>query len=137
MSIYEDIMHLTRPISSHPRMHREDRAKLFAPFAALNGHSRAIHQRDAVLVPQVQKTDDALEELDRVLQTLQKGDVVTITWFVPLQREADEVLGAYTTTADSYERLDRYERLLYLQNQVIPIDHLAELRKEDGQNEQR
>ena len=58
MSIYEDIMHLTRPISSHPRMHREDRAKLFAPFAALNGHSRAIHQRDAVLVPQVQKTDE-------------------------------------------------------------------------------
>lgn len=131
MSIYEDIIHLSRPISSHPKMRREDRAKLFAPFAALNGHSRALHQRDVVLVPQVQKTDDALELLDRVLQTLQKGDVVTVTWFVPLRREADEVLGAYTTTADSVVRVDRYERLLYLQNQVIPIDHLAELQKED------
>ena len=137
MSIYEDIIHLTRPISSHPKMRREDRAKLFAPFAALNGHSQAIHQRDAVLVPQVQKTDDALEMLDRTLKTLQKGDAVTVTWFVPLRRDLDEVLGAYTTTSDSFERLDLYERLLYLQNQVIPIDHLAELRKEDNQYDLR
>ena len=137
MSIYEDIMHLTRPISSHPRMHREDRAKLFAPFAALNGHSRAIHQRVPFWYPRCRKPMTPWRSWIGCCIHCKRVTLSTVTWFVPLQREADEVLGAYTTTADSYERLDRYERLLYLQNQVIPIDHLAELRKEDGQNEQR
>lgn len=34
MNIYADIIHQPRPESSHPRMRREERAKLFAPFAA-------------------------------------------------------------------------------------------------------
>ena len=36
-SPYEDIIHLSRPPSSHPKMSREARAAQFAPFAALFG----------------------------------------------------------------------------------------------------
>lgn len=72
MNIYADIIHQPRPESSHPRMRREERAKLFAPFAALSGHDQAVHDREKVLVPRVLMTDYALEELDRKLQALQK-----------------------------------------------------------------
>ena len=124
-----DIIHQPRPESSHPRMRREERAKLFAPFAALSGHDQAVHDREKVLVPRVLMTDYALEELDRKLQALQKGDAVTVTWFLPLQRVENEVLGQYFTAADTFERLDPYERLLYLKGQVIPMDDLADLRR--------
>ena len=55
---------------------------------------------------------------------------VTVTWFLPLQRAENEVLGQYFTAADTFERLDPYERLLYLKGQVIPMDDLADLRRE-------
>ena len=127
MNTYMDIIYETRPESSHPRMRREERAKLFAPFAALSGHAQAVHDREKVLVPRVLMTDYALEELDQRLQKLKTGDRVTVTWFVPLQRTETEVLGQYFTDADTFEKLDSYERLLYLKNQVIPIDDLAGL----------
>lgn len=135
MNIYADIIHQSRPESSHPRMRREDRAKLFAPFAALSGHDQAVRDREKVLVPRVLMTDYALEELGRRLKMLQKGDAVTATWFVSLQRTGDEVLGQYFTAADSFEKLDPYERLLYLKNQVIPMDDLADLRRKEDSHE--
>ena len=135
MSIYADIIHQSRPESSHPRMRREDRAKLFAPFAALSGHDQAVHDREKVLVPKVLMTDCVLEELDRRLKMLQKGDTITVTWFVPLQRTETEVLGQYFTAADTFEKLDSYERLLHLKGQVIPMDDLADLRRKEVSHE--
>ena len=44
---YEDIMHLSRPVSkNHPQMPIADRAAQFAPFAALNGHNDLIRQTE-------------------------------------------------------------------------------------------
>lgn len=101
MSCYDDMIHLSRPESSHPKMPRQDRAKLFAPFAALSGHDAAVHARDRVLVPQITLTDYTQECLDQTLRMLQKGDIVTITFFLPVQRNLDETLGEYRTVADS------------------------------------
>ena len=45
---YKDIIDLPYPrndwnfLMKHPRMSMEDRAKIFAPFAALRGHSTAL-----------------------------------------------------------------------------------------------
>lgn len=46
MSKYEDIIGRKPPELRHPRMPRQDRAKLFAPFAALNGHGQALRVRE-------------------------------------------------------------------------------------------
>lgn len=46
MGKYDDIIHLSRPESAHPKMRRQDRAKLFAPFAALSGHEEAVRARE-------------------------------------------------------------------------------------------
>ena len=48
---YRDMLHLPRPSSAHPKMKRQDRAKIFSPFAALAGYDEAVHARDRVLVP--------------------------------------------------------------------------------------
>ena len=43
MKKYEDIIHLSRPVSTkHPPMSRENRAAQFAPFAALVGFEELI-----------------------------------------------------------------------------------------------
>lgn len=45
MTDYEDIIHLSRPLSKkHPPMSMHDRAAQFSPFAALSGHDEVIAQ---------------------------------------------------------------------------------------------
>lgn len=129
MSRYDDIIRLSRPESSHPRMRREERAKLFAPFAALSGHDEAAHQRDKVLVPKIAMTEHSQEGMDRKLQALHKGDQVTVTWFVPRKRKDGECLGEYCTVTDRVVRLDPFDRMLYLESEIIPFDDLADIRK--------
>ncbi len=48
---YEDIINKKRPVHEnddfsvrHPKMSREDRAKIFAPFAALKGYEEALEE---------------------------------------------------------------------------------------------
>lgn len=48
---YSDIIDKERPVhngddfeAKHPRMPREARAKIFAPFAALKGHNEALEE---------------------------------------------------------------------------------------------
>ena len=48
---YADIIYKERPLhdgdafeAKHPRMPREARAKIFAPFAALKGHNEALEE---------------------------------------------------------------------------------------------
>lgn len=135
MTRYDDIIHLARPQSSHPKMRREDRAKLFAPFAALTGHDEAVHARDKVMVSQVALTAHTQEILDRKLQRIRKGDRVTAIWFVPLKRVHGEVLGEYRTVTDQVEKLDVYERTLTLGGVTIAFEELADLRGEGLEEE--
>ena len=51
---YKDIINMERPVhdgdefeAKHPRMSRQARAKIFAPFAALKGHDEAINSTGA------------------------------------------------------------------------------------------
>lgn len=48
---YQDIIYKSRPVhdgdefeARHPRMDRQARAKIFAPFAALKGYEEAINE---------------------------------------------------------------------------------------------
>ena len=135
MTRYDDIIHLSRPDSSYPKMRREDRAKLFAPFAALTGHDEAVHARDKVMVPQTEMTGHSQGVLDRKLQRLQKGDMATAVYFVPLKRLYGEVLGEYRTVTGQVTKLDVYERTLTLGGTTVSFEDLADLRGEGLEEE--
>lgn len=124
---YDDIIGLSRPESGHPRMHRQDRAKIFAPFAALNGHDKALQARGRVLTPKLLMSSHSQEILDQKLRQLQKGDTVTVTWFTPLKSVETEILGEYRTAADVVIRVDANDRMLYLDSQKISFDDLMDI----------
>lgn len=128
MGKYDDILHLPRPESAHPKMRREDRARLFAPFAALSGHDEAVHARDRVLMPQTVMTEHSRDMLDRKLHRIRKGDAVTVVYFVPRKRSGDDVLGEYLTISDTVLRADGNERILYLRGQNILFEDLMDVR---------
>ena len=123
----EDILHLQRPESAHPRMRRQERAKQFMPFAALTGLGAVIHEKDRVLAMPTIKTEYSRQLLNEKLRRIQKGDTVTVLYFVPRKQEEQAVLGEYVTVTGRVLRLDVYERVLELENRRISLEDITEL----------
>lgn len=130
MGKYDDIIHLSRPEPSRPRMRRGDRAKQLAPFASLNGYSDAVHSKETKLLPQPILTDDVQSILDQKLRQIKAGDTITVMYFGVRERMWNGLFGEYLVTTDTVVRIDTHERMLYLRNTRVPIDDLLEIRGE-------
>ncbi|MCC8015172.1 MAG: YolD-like family protein [Eubacterium sp.] len=87
---YDDIINMDRPwqkdtLRRHPKMSPRDRAKIFAPFAALRGHSERLGEEDVKLMRcrrTVLSEDEAAILSDKLLQ-VRKGMTVTVMYFQP------------------------------------------------------
>lgn len=129
IATYQDILTLSRPISKHPKMAIANRAKLFTPFSALRGFDIEIltQEQDRLLVPQVMFSADQREAIWRVLNQLQKGDWVTVTYFVPVKHIAGQLLGEYTVVSGTVKKVDDVEQLLVLEGVSIPFGSIHAL----------
>lgn len=58
-----------------------ERAKQFMPFAALKGLPDALAQKEKIIVPKKELSDEYKEELDRILLQIQKKDIITVVYF--------------------------------------------------------
>lgn len=105
-------------MENRPRMPREERAKQFMPFAALKGYPDALRKKERVTVPKMQLTEDYAEELDRKLQQLQVGDMVTAVYFCR---------GEYLRVTGMVSSLGRDSRLLRIVNTKIPLEDLYDI----------
>ena len=129
LAAYQDILYCSRPVSHHPKMSIENRAKLFTPFSALRGFDIEIltTEQDRLLVPQVSLSADQQEAIYRTLNDLRKGDWVTVTYFVPVKHIAGQLLGEYTVVSDTVKKVDDVEQLLVLENCPIPFGNIHAL----------
>ena len=128
-ALYQDIIHLSRPFSNHPKMAIANRAKLFTPFAALRGFDIEIltQEQDRLLMPQISLPSDREEEIYRVLNGLHQGDWATVTYFVPVKHIAQQLLGEYTVVSGEVKRVDDVEQLLVLEGYPIPFGNIHAL----------
>ena len=129
IAAYQDILTLSRPISKHPKMSIENRAKLFTPFSALRGFDIEIltQEQDRLLMPQISLASDREEEIYRVLNGLHQGDWATVTYFVPVKHIAQQLLGEYTVVSGEVKRVDDVEQLLVLEGYPIPFGNIYAL----------
>ena len=99
MNDYTDIIHMERPLSSHPKMDLGNRAKLFSSFDALRGFDLALlaKQVERQLTVRASLLDDAQELLDRKLHMVQPGAKVSITYFRMEKMIGDTEVGTYIT----------------------------------------
>ena len=65
-----------------PRMAAADRAKQFLPFAALKGLPEALAKKERVAVPKIVLSEDMAEELDRKIQEIVPGRIISKKSFV-------------------------------------------------------
>lgn len=128
-ALYQDIIHLSRPLSKHPKMAVSNRAKLFSPFAALRGFDIEIisQEQDRLLVPQITIADDQRDTIWQILNALQKDDWAMVTRFTPVKTIENQVLGEYSVVSGPVVKVDDISQLLVLQGASVPFEDIYQL----------
>ena len=106
----------------HPRMTRQERAKQFMPFAALKGYEAALRQKERVVVPKKELSEDYKEQLDSQLRQVRKNDMITVVYFHQ---------GEYLEITGMVSRMDRGEKVLVVVNTKIPFDDIYAVTRQD------
>ncbi len=134
---YRDIIHAERPqneaiLRKHPKMSHYDRAKIFAPFAALRGHGNLLLNEENKLRRQrkIEMTDGQASILSDKLSQVEKGMAVGIVYF---QLDADE-LGYYLTIDGKVTEFDPVFRKLKIEKTTIPFDDILDVFGEGIEN---
>ena len=139
--IYGDIIGKSRPDDEssrirHPRMPIPDRAKIFAPFAALTGYDKVINQKafESLLVPRPILAEDELEKLSRLFEQIQKGQMVQVVFFSPETTEnsgcvptCPPVLGICRTQTGIVSSIDTDTQVLTVEDVAIPFGDILKL----------
>ena len=122
----------------HPQMERGKRAKILAPFDALDGYSDMIAEEERVTEERMALGEHELEMLNQKLNLIaemvdagERPDV-TFTVFVPDERKDG---GKYVVVRDTVKRVDMVEKIVVLMstqgygrvNRTIEIDKICSI----------
>lgn len=109
MSDYSDIIkNQKRPElpDNHPPMSLSNRAKIFAPFAALRGHSERLGEevKKIMRVHKIELSEDEASVLSDKLAKIKKGMDITMMHFLP--DAPDSSMGYYVRTSGKIVEMD-------------------------------
>lgn len=99
-------------------MSREERAKQFMPFAALKGYEEALREKEEVMVPKIELSEERAEELNQQLHQIQKRDILTVVYFSE---------HAYLRVHGMVSRLDMDARILKIVNTKISFEDIYDI----------
>lgn len=105
-------------MANRGKMDRAERAKQFMPFDALKGFREALHEKEKIIVPKMELSEDAREILDRKLHQISRNDMVTVIYFH--QNEYLKVTGMVS-------RFDISARILKVVNTKIAFDDIYDI----------
>jgi hypothetical protein len=126
MGKYDDIISMDRPRSAYPKMKVSDRAKQFAPFAALTGYEDVIEDRGRVFDRRRYLSEEEKEKINSVLSALKKNDMVSMEYFAP---ESDDDLGFYKELSGKVERIETENLVMRVDGITLDFEDIFRIRK--------
>lgn len=107
-------------MGSKPRakMSAADRAKQFLPFAALKDLPEALARKERVVVPKIVLSEDMAEELNRKMQMIEPGKMISVVYFHQ---------GEYLKVTGMAARIDRNSRIIQVVNTKIGFDDVLDV----------
>lgn len=127
MNKYEDIVNLSRPVSSHPKMSIENRAKIFIPFAALTGYNESILEEGRLVGAKKELEKDKIEEINSILSNINKDTIYKITYF---KQDKYKDGGEYIDVITKINKIDfAYKRITIDNKELIYIENIYNITK--------
>ena len=108
------------------KMDIENRAKQFAPFAALVGLDAVLMSVEKVVEPRSELSEEMKEELDRRMQKLKRGTMVKVTYYKRTE---------YVERVGMVAKIFPDERMLRVVDEKIKFDDIVGL-EFDGADEE-
>lgn len=100
------------------KMDRENRAKQFMPFDALKGLREALAEKERIIVPKHDMSEEQKEEINLKLSQVRKRDVITVEFFKIIE---------YVQLTGIVEQVDDINRKLVVVNTKIPFEDISNL----------
>lgn len=104
--------------NNRPKMTIADRAKQFAPFAALTGLDKALAAREKIIVDKPILSEEALAELDLKMHSIEKGKIVTIVYYA--KEECIKISGMVA-------KIEHTSRIIQIVNTRISFDDILDI----------
>ena len=138
---YNDIIQMEYPLKSsdrikHPRMMIEDRAKIFAPFAALKGYDQAIAAKQKTIVPRIELSEESKEYLDlqlaKIERQLMRGQhpMITVVYFHK-DKASNEEGGEYIQFTGMVAKFDQTSRILQIVEKRLRLEDIYGIEGEE------
>ena len=103
------------------KMDRSERAKQFMPFAALKGFEELLAEKEKMIVPKIELSEERKAELDDKMRSIQKNDIITVTYYAK-----DE----YLKMCGMVSGINTNVRYLKVANTKIPFDDIYDITEE-------
>ena len=97
---------------------KADRARQFMPFAALTGYYEVIKQREKIIEPRKELSEDEAEILSNKLGSVQKGMLITLTYYKE---------DCYETLTGLVSNIDTIYRTITIFKTKIAIDDVYDI----------
>lgn len=104
------------------RMPIAERAKIFAPFAALKGLNEALSEKEKIREEKKELSEEMAEELNAALISIVLGEVITIVFYDNCERQYVQLTGCV-------ERIDKFNRIIEIGNTKISFDDLFKINR--------
>lgn len=132
MENYNDIIHLSRPKSKHPRMSLHQRSAQFAPFAALTGYEGQVKETARLTDKRIEIDEELKQILDMKIQFIKEKisskPELEITYFIPDDKKDG---GRYETIFDNISKINNYNEKIIMQNGLkIDIKEIIDINSE-------
>lgn len=105
--------------NKYPKMDRKNRAKQFMPFDALKGFREALAEKEQVIVPKRELSEEQKAELNEKLQQIDRREIVTVEYFRN---------GAYLKINGMVSKIDYGNRVVTIVETEIPFEDLIDLK---------
>lgn len=97
---------------------RYDRAKQFVPFDPLKGFREALKEKERVLVEKKELSEEKLEELNNIINSLNTKDMLDIIYYEN---------GEYIKLNGILTKIDFYKNTLTIVNKKIAFDDIISI----------
>lgn len=134
MGKYDKIKNTPYPFEEvdrkHPPMTRENRAKIFMPFAALKGYEKALESKRRITVPKADLSEESKENLDFAIWDImallkeKKFPVVEVIFF---EKEKDLDEGIYRKLTGVAVKVDENSKYIQIVEKKIPVGDIYAL----------
>ena len=107
--------------NNRAKMDRAERAKQFMPFDALKGFREALEEKERIVVPKRELSEEQKEELNLKMRQVRKGDIITVEYFHD---------GEYVQVTGMVSGIDEVGRVIKIVNTKIEMEDIVEVRRE-------